>query len=116
MDIYIHSKIINNEGYKQDLIQIDYNKYYNLLKGNIIGMLVGINNNSVSYRVGWNYIKDNNIIGYLSDYTLEKEGNRKKLLNELKIKYNEIIKTRIYNELISIGFISDISKIIINYI
>ena len=117
MNINIYSKILNNVGYEQDLIYVEYDKYINLSKENINGNLIGIYNNGISYRVGWNYKnKNNNIVGYLTDYSVKKEKIQKKLLNELKKKYKKIIKKKILNELIKIGLISDLSKIIINYI
>jgi hypothetical protein len=118
MDIYKYSEIIKNKGYEQDLIFIKYNKYLNLneYEKNKIGTLVGIHINGISYRLGWNYKKNDITVGYLSIFKIEIDKTKKKLYLELKEVYKNIILKKKYEILIKIGYLEDIGKIIISFL
>jgi len=118
MDIYKYSEIIKNKGYEQDLLFIHYNKYLNLNEydKNKIGILVGIHKNGISYRIGWNYKKNEMTVGYLSNFKIEKNRKKQKLYLELKYAYKNLILKKKYEILIKIGYLEDIGKIIISFL
>ena len=74
--------------------------------------IIGICTDGFKYRIGWKYKINNQIVSYLPIFNQKHYNIKFKIIEDIKIYFNNLLKKNIYNILILYGLNSDISNLI----